>query len=218
MQNWVSVSPGQLHRPWPHTLGLTQLPHEATVRNWPQLSVPERPPQLVPVRVQNCASLSGVQPHWLAAPPPPHVWAPVQVPQLTVRLAPQLSMVVTPPQRAPTRVHSAALDSGWQVQVKLVEQTLPLAHAPQLLTKRDAPQRSMVLSEPHARPAAVHSSRSVCAVQLTPPPAPPPDAPPAVPPAVPPALPPAVPPAAPPAAPPAPPPEPPAAQRPAEHT
>jgi hypothetical protein len=43
-------------------------------------------PQFLPRLVQNAVSLSGVQPHTFAVPPPPQVCAPVHVPQeLTVR-------------------------------------------------------------------------------------------------------------------------------------
>jgi hypothetical protein len=38
-----------------------QVPHEATVRVVPQLSVPVKAPHVFPCREQNVASLSGVQ-------------------------------------------------------------------------------------------------------------------------------------------------------------
>jgi len=86
----------------------------------PQLSARVTEPQVVPSRAQNAALVSAVQPQTLAVPPPPHVWGAVQVPQLTVRMAPQLSARVTEPQVVPSRVQNAALVSAVQPQTLVV--------------------------------------------------------------------------------------------------
>jgi len=51
-------------------------------------------PQLRPSRWQKAASVSAVQPQTLAVPPPPQVLTPPQLPQASVRVAPQLSVTV----------------------------------------------------------------------------------------------------------------------------
>ena len=43
----------------------------------------------------------------------------VQVPQLAVRMAPQLSAAVSEPHALDSRVQNAAFDSGWQWQVPI---------------------------------------------------------------------------------------------------
>jgi hypothetical protein len=59
--------------PPPHDCGVVHVPQSA-VREVPQLSLPKREPQfLLPSRVQKAVSLSAVQPHTLAEPPPAHV-------------------------------------------------------------------------------------------------------------------------------------------------
>jgi hypothetical protein len=86
----------------PHTFGVPpppqvtpvplHVPHEATLRAVPQLSVPDQAPQALPNRLQKVASLSGMQPHTFGVPPPPQLApVPLQVPQLADREAPQLS-------------------------------------------------------------------------------------------------------------------------------
>ena len=84
------------------------VPHEATVRAWPQLSVPIDGPQLLLMRAQNCGSLSPVQAQRL----PLQVSGLAHVPQLTDRAAPQLSGPVSGPQVAELRWQKAAFDSG----------------------------------------------------------------------------------------------------------
>jgi hypothetical protein len=87
------------------------------VRTAPQLSLAETVPQLSPSREQKVALLSGEQPQWLTAPPPPHVCGAVQLPQLAVRAAPQLSVPVRFPQLAlPSREQKVALLSALQPQ------------------------------------------------------------------------------------------------------
>jgi hypothetical protein len=54
-------------------------------------------------------------PHTLAVPLPPHVCGELQLPQLTVRVVPQLSTAVTDPQFLPTVAHSCALVCGVHV-------------------------------------------------------------------------------------------------------
>jgi hypothetical protein len=65
----------------------------------------------------------------LATPPPPQVIGAAQLPQLAMRLLPQLSTAVTEPQVLPRRAQNAAVDSGLQggTQAAAV-QTLPVLH------------------------------------------------------------------------------------------
>jgi hypothetical protein len=97
VQNAVSVSVVQPHTfaapPPPHVTPVPeQAPHEATVRDAPQLSVPSTLPQFFPSRMQNAVSVSPVQPHTFAVPPPAQVCGDVHVPHDdTVRPVPQLS-------------------------------------------------------------------------------------------------------------------------------
>jgi hypothetical protein len=84
------------------------VPHEATVRDVPQLSVSVTAPQALFMRVQNAVSASATQFTG------PHTWPALQtsgavhVPQEpTVRLALQLSVAVTVPQFLPTREQNA---------------------------------------------------------------------------------------------------------------
>jgi hypothetical protein len=85
------------------------VPHEATVRLVPQLSVLVAVPQVLPRRVQNALSVSGVQaagPHTL---PALQTRGGEQVPhEATVRLVPQLSLELTDPQFLPSRLQKAA--------------------------------------------------------------------------------------------------------------
>jgi hypothetical protein len=97
----------------PQVWGDAQLPHDA-VRGELQLSVPLTVPQFVPSRLQNAASLSGEQEvhwpallHWLEA---------AQVPQVTLRLTPQLSTAVRLPHARPACAQRVASDSGVQLE------------------------------------------------------------------------------------------------------
>jgi hypothetical protein len=70
---------------------------------WPVLHVPHviMPPQpsiAVPQTSPDGQVVAGLQPHWLAVPPPPHVWGELQFPP-QVRVPPQPSDMV--PQLAP---------------------------------------------------------------------------------------------------------------------
>ena len=84
------------------------MPHEATVRAVPQLSVSVTAPQALFMRVQNAASVSATQftgPHTL---PALQTSGAVHVPhEVTVRLLPQPSLAVTAPQFLPTREQNA---------------------------------------------------------------------------------------------------------------
>jgi hypothetical protein len=76
-----------------------QVPQVSAARALPQLSKPLFAPHTAPSRAQKALSGSGVHPHWFAAPPPPQLCPlPLHAPQsLTVRDAPQLSVVFTLP-------------------------------------------------------------------------------------------------------------------------
>jgi hypothetical protein len=72
-----------------------QSPHFGTVRRLPQLSVTVTEPHCAETCAQSEASVAPAQPHTFASPLPPQVTPPpVQVPQLTVRVCPQLSVAV----------------------------------------------------------------------------------------------------------------------------
>jgi hypothetical protein len=84
---------------------------QLSVRRAPQASTVIATPHEAPSRVHNWASVSAAHPQvfgWVA----PHVRPPVQVPQFSVRWAPQESTVVATPHEAPSRVHSWALVSA----------------------------------------------------------------------------------------------------------
>jgi hypothetical protein len=74
VQNTASVSavqPQTFAAPPPaHVCGAVHAPHEATVRDVPQLSAAVTAPQFFPSRVQNAVSLSAVQPHTLGETAP----------------------------------------------------------------------------------------------------------------------------------------------------
>jgi hypothetical protein len=72
-----------------------QSPHLGTVRTVPQLSVRTMEPHSAPAEAQSDASVAAGQPQTLARPVAPQLTpVPVQVPQVTVRVAPQLSTAV----------------------------------------------------------------------------------------------------------------------------
>jgi hypothetical protein len=96
----------------PQTWGDAQLPHDA-VRGELQLSVPITVPQFLPSREQNAPSVSGEhEVHWPAAL---HWLEAAQLPQLALRLTPQLSTAVKLPHARPAWAHSVASDSGEQL-------------------------------------------------------------------------------------------------------
>jgi hypothetical protein len=101
-------------------LQVVPVPQIPQLTGWPQLlkTVPhDRPAQVV-------ADDWGVQPHTLAAPPPPHVCGALQDPQFTVPLHPSLIV----PQFFPAAAHVAAADSGVQEQVPKVQTARVPAH------------------------------------------------------------------------------------------
>jgi hypothetical protein len=103
----------------PQTWPLNEhVPQELTLRGAPQLSLPLSAPHWAPAFVQNVGSLSGVQPHWFAVPPPPHDSpVPEHVPhEATLRGDPQLSVPLIAPQLAPAFAQNVASLSGMQPQ------------------------------------------------------------------------------------------------------
>jgi hypothetical protein len=116
--------------PPPQVLGDVQVrlraaAQSATVRLALQLSSAVTRPQFLLSRVQNAASVSGVQaacPQTLAVPPPPQVFGKEQVrlraaaQSATVRFVPQLSAAVTLPQFLVSRVQNALSVSAVHVQ------------------------------------------------------------------------------------------------------
>jgi hypothetical protein len=132
-----------------------QLPHDATVRDAPQLSVPRTLPQFLPRRVQNVVSLSAVQPQMLADTAP-QICGDTHVPhEVTVRFVPQLSAAVTLPQFLPRRVQNAASPSYVQPHTLAAPPPAHVCgaeHAPHGLTVRDVPQLSFAVTLPQFFP------------------------------------------------------------------
>lgn len=93
--------------------------------------------------MQNCASVSGWHTHEF----PEQVVPAPQLPQLTARIAPQLSTPVFVPHAAPNRAQNCASLSGWHTQA-FPEQLVPAPHWPPL-----GPQVVML---PHAFVALPH--------------------------------------------------------------
>jgi hypothetical protein len=172
VQNATLVSAVQPHSfavpPPPHVPGALQVPQEATARTVPQLSVFVTAPQSLPSREQNVVLSSAVQlggPHTLLAP---QVCGAVQVPQeATVRLLPQLSAVVTPPQFLPSRPQNAASVSAVQPQDPAVPpppQVTPVPeHDPHDATVWIEPQLSAAVTPPQVLPRRVQKAESVSA-------------------------------------------------------
>lgn len=107
----------------------------------------------------SCASLSPT--HWQTLPV--H-WKPfAQVPQVSVRIWPQLSVAVTEPQLAPWRLQKLVRDSG--VQAEHVPPTqVPFGH-PRQSTVTDCPQLFVAVVVPHAL-SRKQSCASVSGTQL----------------------------------------------------
>jgi hypothetical protein len=167
-QNAASVSGWQPQvkfvPPPPHVLAPLQVPHEATARLAPQLSLAVVPPHVRPFREQNVVSVSAVQPHTFAVPPPAHVFGDAHVPhEATVRDVPQLSGAVTAAQFLPSRVQKSPSVSGLQ-QTELVPQTCGGVHVPHEATVRDAPQLSAAVTAAQFLPSRVQKSSSVSAM------------------------------------------------------
>jgi hypothetical protein len=84
--------------------------------------------------------------------PVTHAWFEQAGPQLgTVRATPHESVPVAFPHVYPRRLQSCASVSGTQAQAPLALHVAGAVHDPQLLTVRDTPQRSRVVSPPHVR-------------------------------------------------------------------
>jgi hypothetical protein len=184
-QNAVFVSAVQPHTPDvpppPHVTPVPlHVPHEATVRDVPQLSAAATLPQFLTSRVQYAASVSGVQPHTFAVPPPPQLTpVPLHVPHdATVRGIPQLSFAATVPQFAPARAQNAVSVSG--VQPHTPDNPPPPhatpvpAHMPHDATVREAPQLSLSVTLPQFLTSRAQNAALFSVVQpqtfVTPPP------------------------------------------------
>jgi hypothetical protein len=161
--------------PPPHTAGEVHVPHDDRVRVVPQLSAAVTPPQFLPTREQNAASVSGVHvetPQTLAVPPPAHVLGAVQVPhEVTERELPQLSFAVTVPQFLASRVQNAASVSAVhggtpQTLAVTAPQVWPgVVQVPHEVTVRLVPQLSAAVTFPQFLPSRAQNAVSVSAVQ-----------------------------------------------------
>jgi hypothetical protein len=165
----------------PHVLGAVQPApklQSATVRLVPQLSAAVTPPQFFPSLLQNAGFVSLEHAQTFGVPLPPHVWGDVHVPhETTVRLAPQLSVPVTPPQVFPSRMQNAESVSGVQLagpHTLDAPQTSGETHVPHAAT-RMLPQLSVADTLPQFFPCLAQNAPSVSATHpqtLTVPPPP----------------------------------------------
>ena len=104
----------------------------------PQLSVPPQPSDAVPQLSPSGHVVAGVQPHWLATPPPPQVSGAVQVPQLRV-----------PPQPSDTEPQ---LSPAGHVVRGVQPQTFTVSPPPQVWGAVQVPQLPPQPSSPHSLP------------------------------------------------------------------
>ncbi len=150
-QNVGSLSGTQAHTLVPlQVCGNVHAPHEATVREVPQLSASVREPQFFPSREQNVGSVSGMHAQTFV---PLQVCGNVQAPHdATAREAPQLSTSVTEPQFFPSREQNAGSVSGAQTHTLVPLQVCAPEHMPQDVTVREAPQLSAAVTEPQFFP------------------------------------------------------------------
>ena len=116
--------------PPPHVCGAMHVPHEVTPRGRLQLSVPAVLPHSAFWLAQKATSLSLMQPQTLVDSTP-HSCGKTHVPQeLTVRIAPQLSMRLTVPQFRPYRLQKAESLSGSQPHTFPLPHVCPPGHVP----------------------------------------------------------------------------------------
>jgi hypothetical protein len=156
----------------PHVAGAVHVPHDATVREPPQLSAAVTDPQFLPSLVQNAVSISAVHPQRLAVPPVPQPLGVEHVPQVTVRAVPQLSAAVTDPQFFPSREQNAASLS--LVHPHTFARPPPAhvlgdEHVPQSATVRMVPQLSAPVKPPQFLPSLRQNAGLVSAVHAPPP-------------------------------------------------
>jgi len=158
--------PAQLGAQTPHVFGTPAPPQvsgsvhvpQVTLRPTPHRSVTEIVPQLAPRAVQSSATLSPTQPHRLGINAP-HVAGATQLPQATVRVAPQRSVEEIVPQFAPAAEQSIASVCPTQPHwFGSMEPQVDGATQDPHVTVTVTPQRLVVVNEPHAAPAAAHSS------------------------------------------------------------
>jgi hypothetical protein len=128
------------------------------------LSVPETVPQFLPSRRQKSVSVSLVQQPVCEAL---QIVGAAQVPQSTVRVAPQLSVAVTDPQDCPRRWQNAAFVSGVHPHTFVAPQVWGEVHVPQLETVREMPQLSAAVTVPQFFPSREQNCVFVSGVQQT---------------------------------------------------
>jgi hypothetical protein len=121
-----------------------QLPHDATVRGFPQLSLPLMAPHVAAALAQKSESLSAVQPQTFApADPPPQVSGALHVPH--DRVPPQPSG--TEPQLSPCAAHVVGEQPHWLATPPPPHVSPAALHLPQSSV---SPQPSEIV--PHALP------------------------------------------------------------------
>jgi hypothetical protein len=115
---------------------------------------------------------AGVQPHRLGVPPPPHVAGGTHVPQLAVRVVPQLSVPTAESQFLPAQMSASEGEQHVFGSGPVTSQTWGAVHAPQpghpcvsQLTVRVAPQLSVALSVPQVAFSLVQNAGSDSATQ-----------------------------------------------------
>jgi hypothetical protein len=138
------------------------VPHEATVRAVPQLSVPVKAPHVFPCRAQKAVSVSGVQLQTLVGW---QVCGEAQVPhEATVRAVPQLSVPVKAPHVFPCRAQKVVSVSGAQLQTFVGWQVCGEVQVPHEATVRAVPQLSVPVKVPHVFPCRAQKAAFVSGV------------------------------------------------------
>lgn len=165
--SWASEFWGQTPQrpgvpPPPHDFGATQGPQK-TVRGTRQESSAVVVPHSTAFTEQMKEAGSSRQTHTLGWPSPPHDFPSVQLPQLTVRERPQLSMPDTRPQLALAAAQNVAVVTGGHAQTFANAPPPHVAGATQVpghWTLRARPQLSDAWRTPHSAFKPLQSSMS----------------------------------------------------------
>jgi hypothetical protein len=147
-----------------HVSGSVHVPHDATVRLVPQLSVLVTDPHVLPMRAQKAWSVSATHAAGPQTLPALQTLGAAHVPHEAARAAPQLSFAVTEPQFLPSLVQNATFVSGVQAQVLVALHVVGAAQDPQNVTDRAAPQLSFAMTDPQALPSRAQKAVSFSGV------------------------------------------------------
>lgn len=143
-----------------------QAPPQLTVRAVPQLSGAETEPQFFPRRVQKAELFSATQMHWPLASQVSAGGVVHEPHEVTVRIAPQLSLAVNGPHARESREQKVPSDSGMHAQTFEAEQVCGIVQVPQLVTVRMTPQLSLAVTWPQVFPRREQNVGSSSLVQV----------------------------------------------------